>query len=314
VDLSSSVGLEASPGPPDRLMRVWTYADAGLTFTWTRLARQLSLRVGWSGTQYTSVETVPPVAVPPEIRFQDGFLSQASIAASYDDARRFVRSISPEEGRIATLSLGVSGPELGSDFELARAKASIAQYLRIPFTRHDVLALRLAGGVAQGSIGGHAPFELGGVSSASLASLLPGAFPSTPDQLRGYPAGALGGTGYVLGNVEVRFPLLDPSRGKSTWPVFLSRFHGAVFLDVGDAFDLPGELPFAGHPLEASQLRFSTGAELVTDLVLGYYVQTQLRIGVAVPLGALLGSGRDADRAAGIDAATQVYVTLGPSF
>jgi Tol biopolymer transport system component len=315
LDLSSSVALLESPGPPDRLQRVWTYGDAGLTFTWTRLARALAVRVGWSGTRYDSVEPAAPgPPVPAPIRFEDGFLSDLSLGAAYSDARRFVHSISPEEGRVATLRLRLAGPEIGSDFRLARARGDVAQYVRIPATRHAVLALRLAGGVAEGTIGGNAPFELGGAGTASLASLVPGAFPASSDQLRGYPPGALAGTGFVLANAEVRFPLVAPGRGRSTWPIFLSRVHAAVFLDVGDAFDRPGELPFAGHPLEAEQLRFGAGAELRTEIVLGYYLRTDLRIGIATGLGALLGDGREADRAAGIDAGTQVYVTVGPSF
>jgi hypothetical protein len=294
---------------------VWTYADAGLTFTWTRLARALALRLGWAGTRYDSVEPVPPPPAGEPIRFEDGFLSEASASASYSDARRFVHSISPEEGRSVSLRLGLAAPALGSDFDLARARASVAQYLRIPWTRHAVLALRLAGGLAKGTIGGNAPFELGGAGGASIASLLPGAFPSgSPDQLRGYGPGALGGTGFALANAEVRLPILAPGRGRSTWPVFLSRIHGAAFLDVGDAFDRPGELPFAGHGYEWKQLRFGAGAELRADVVLGYYLTTQLRIGVATALGALLGEGRAADQAAGIDAGTQVYVLAGPSF
>jgi hypothetical protein len=315
LDLASSVALADSPGPPDRLQRVWTYADAGLTFTWTRLARALAVRVGWSGTRYDSVEPLPPDPPPPEsIRFEDGFLSDLSLTAAYSDARRFVHSISPEEGRVVTLRLRLAAPELGSDFSLARARASVVQYARIPFTRHAVFALGLSGGVADGTVGGNAPFELGGVGSFDLMSLVPGSFPASSSQLRGYPSGALAGTGIVLANAELRFPLFAPGRGRSTWPVFLSRVHGAAFLDVGDAFDLPGELPFAGHPIDAEQLRFGAGAELRTEIVLGYHFRTDLRIGIATPLGALLGTGRQADRDAGIDAATQVYVTLGPSF
>ncbi|HET8539222.1 MAG TPA: BamA/TamA family outer membrane protein [Anaeromyxobacter sp.] len=318
LDLSSSMAIAASPGPPDRLQRVSNYANAGLTFTWTRLARQLALRVGWSGTRYESVTSpaFPLDPVPEAIRFEDGFLSDLSLGAAYSDARRFVRSISPEEGRLLTVRLRVAEPEIGSDYSLARARAAIAQYVRIPFTRHGVLALRLSGGLAKGSVGGDAPFELGGVAGGvDVASLVPGAFPSSSsDQLRGYPAGALAGTGLVAANAELRFPLAGLRAGRSTWPVFLSRLHGALFLDAGDAFDRPGELPFAGHGFEWEQLRFSTGAELRTEFVLGYYLRTDLRVGVAKPLGALLGGGRAADRAAGIDAGTTFYVTVGPSF
>ncbi len=316
LDLSSSLLVDDSPGPPDRLQRVWNYADTGATFTFTRLARALALRVGWSGTGYQSIEPQGPIPRAWEpYRFRDGFLSEATVQTRYTDARRFVRSISPEEGRTVTLGLGLAAPELGSDYTLARAQASIAEYLRVPPTRHVVLAVRLAGGVADGTIGGRAPFELGGVTAPDAAALLPGSIATPSNQLRGYPAGALGGTGYVLGNLELRLPLADPTRGRTTWPVFLRRVHGAVFLDAGDAFDLPGQVALAGHPLSADELRFSVGAELRLEIVLGYYLRTDVRLGVARPLGALLGDGRAADAAIGLDLpAVAWYLTVGPSF
>jgi hypothetical protein len=316
LDVSSSLFLDDSPGLPDRLQRVWEYADAGATFTFTRLARALALRVGWSGTEYESVEREPPIPAAFEpFRFRDGFLSEASVQARYSDARRFVRSISPEEGRTATVALKLATPEMGSDYALARARASLAQYLRVPFTRHWVLALRASGGLADGTIGGRAPFELGGLSEPEAVALLPGAIAAPSDQLRGYPRSALGGTGYVLGNVELRFPIADTTRGRSTWPLFLRRVHGALFLDAGDAFDRPGEIPIAGHRLAADELRFGAGGELRLEVVLGYYLRTDVRIGVARPLGALLGHGRAADRAIGLpDDAAVFYLTAGPSF
>jgi hypothetical protein len=74
-------------------------------------------------------------------------------------------------------------------------------------------------------------------------------------------------------------------------------------------------VPLAGHPLSADELRFSAGAELRLELVLGYYFRTDVRIGVARPLGALLGAGRAADQAAGLDVPEVAwYVTVGPSF
>jgi hypothetical protein len=316
LDLSSALWLDESPGPPDRLQRVWTVADAGLTFTFTRLARALALRASWSGTRYDSVEApLPGPEFPAALRFEDGFLSEGSVELRYSDARRFVRSISPEEGRTAALRLRAAAPAIGSDYDLRRGQASLAQYVRIPFTRHAVLATRLAGGAAEGTIGGNAPFELGGVGAPDPLALLPTAVGTAPDQLRGYESGDLAGTGYVLANLELRFPLSAPRLGRSTWPIFLRRVHGAVFADAGDAFDLPGELAFARHRLDAEQLRFSAGAEVRLELVLGYWLRTDLRVGVARPLGALFGRGRAADRDAGLDPAEAlVFVTLGPSF
>jgi hypothetical protein len=316
LDLSSRLDVDHSPGPPDRLQRVWNYADAGATFTWTRLDRSLALRAGWSGTGYDSMQAqgpIPPFLEP--YRFRDGFLSEATLLARYTDARRFVRSISPEEGRTVSLSLGAAGPAIGSDYALERAQASIAEYLRVPWTRHVVLAVHLAGGVADGTIGGRAPFELGGLTAPDPFALIPGAVTFPSNQLRGYPAGALAGTGYVLGNLELRLPIADPTRGRSTWPVFLRRVHGALFLDVGDAFDLPNQVPIAGHPLSADELRFSFGAELRLEVVLGYFLRTDIRIGVARPLGAALGAGRAADTAIGLDVPEVTwYLTVGPSF
>jgi hypothetical protein len=316
LDLSSNVGIDSSPGPPWRLQRVWEYANVGATFTHTELARALALRVGWSGTGYESIE--PQYAIPPELepyRFKDGFLSEASVIARYSDARRFVRSISPEEGRTVTLALGLALPELGSDYKLSRARLSVTQYLPLWRAGHVVAALRLAGGVADGTIGGRAPFTVGGAASADVLSLALGTITFPANQLRGYPAGAYGGTGFGLGNLELRFPIVSPTRGYSTWPLFLRRVHAALFMDAGDAFDLPGQVVLAGHKASWDEVRFSVGGELRAEVVLGYYLRTDLRFGVARPLGALFGAGRAADEAAGLKLPEVVfYFTVGQSF
>jgi len=317
LDLGTSRRVGSSPDAVGRTQLVTTLADAGATFTWSRVERTLSLRAGWSGTRYETLGT-PPDVPPPPVPFHDGFLSQASLRALYTDAHRYVRSISPEEGRTLDLTLSYAGPGTGSDFDLARARGSVAQYLRLPWTRHAVLALRLSGGVADGTAGGRAPYELGGVSGFfdPLSALL-GFGGLGADSLRGYPSGALDGTGYVLGTLELRFPLAAILRGRTTWPVFLRRAHGAVFADLGDAFDLPGEVELAGHPLRADELRAGVGAELRLELALAYHLVTDLRLGVARALGAVFGDGRAADEARlGNDApdAVQVYVTIGVPF
>jgi dipeptidyl aminopeptidase/acylaminoacyl peptidase len=313
VDLSSSRYVDSAGGPRG-LELVSTPLDAGLDLAFQRLAGTLSLRLGWSGTRYDVLGEPRKAPIRELVEFADGYLSELAFQAVYSDARRFVRSISPEEGRVVSLSLRAADPSLGSDFVLARARAAVSQYLRVPGTSHVVLALRAAGGVADGSIGGRAPFKLGGASTVDPLSLVlgaaAGAVTVTPDQLRGYPYGWLRGSGYLLGNLELRFPLASPERGHSTWPLFLRRVHGSVFVDAGDAFDLPGELPFAGHDLHLRELRFGAGAELSLELVLGYALRTDLRIGVARALGRPLDG---VWREPGADA-VNVYVSLGESF
>lgn len=308
LDLSTSRFVDSAPG--GRGFEADTSAGAGLTLTFMRLASVTSLRLGWLGTWYDVRGTSAHAPASWQLGRADGFLSDLSLGLVYSDARRYVHSVSPEEGRTLALQVLGAAKELGSDYYVQRARGSIAQYLRVPGTRHVVLALRAGGGAANGSIGLHAPFELGGVPQADLTSLLLGTASAQANLLRGYPLNALDGSGYVLGNVELRFPLSAFERGYSTWPIFLRRVHGAVFADLGDAFDLPRQLPFAGHRFDARALRLGAGAELRSELVLGYALVTDIRLGVAHAFGRVFqGQSRDPD-----GSAVEVYLTVGPSF
>ncbi len=61
-------------------------------------------------------------------------------------------------------------------------------------------------------------------------------------------------------------------RGYETLPVYLSRMHASVFVDVGDAF--------FGR-IDPRELRVGVGAELYTDFVLGYLLSFKARLGIA---------------------------------
>jgi outer membrane protein assembly factor BamA len=203
---------------------------------------------------------------------------------------------------------------VGSDFTLARARASASQFLRVPWTRHAVLALRLSGGVAHGSIGGRAPFTIGGPTvDVDLLSYLLGSFPDAGTHpLRGYAPGALGGSAFYLGTVELRFPLVVPLLGRTTWPLFLRRLNGAVFADAGDAIDRPGELQFSGRTGSLGDLRIGVGAELRFEMVFGYFLRTEIRLGAARPLGPIDGGrARDLEEL-GEAPAVRYYLTVVP--
>jgi hypothetical protein len=291
---------------------LWTIADAGLDFTFPRLEWAALVRVGWSGTLWSvRGDTARGTARRPEdLGRADAFGSQLTLRGSWSDAQRFVHSISDEAGRTLAVDSAMASRDLGSDFDLAMARASLAQYLRIPFTRHAVLALRLAGGAANGSFGTTAPFTLGGVGQPDVVALLLGSSLPSTDELRGYPAGWLEGTGFALANAEVRFPIATPELGHTTWPVFLRRIHGAVFADLGDAFDRPGTLPFAGHPFRTDELRLGAGLEARLELALGYFAVTDLRLGLAHAFGRVF---HGESREPGVAEVTG-YVVLGSAF
>ena len=88
----------------------------------------LSLRLGWAGTQYDVLGVTGKGPTAEWIGYRDGFLSELSFQAVYSDARRFVRSISPEEGGTLSLSLRAAVPELVS---VANVESS-AQRFAVP--------------------------------------------------------------------------------------------------------------------------------------------------------------------------------------
>jgi len=243
--------------------------------------------------------------------FADGFLSEAALSVAYGDAHRYAHSISTEEGRFLTLRLRYAGAATGSDYDLWRARAAWAEYTRIPLTRHVVLATRLSGAIGHGSLGGSPPFSIGGIPATDLLALTTLQAFSASDQLRGYPAGLFEGNGTASASVELRFPLFAPEAGRSTWPIFLRRVHGAVFADFGEAFVQGTERGYSGPDFHWKRLRAGAGAELRLETALAYWLLTDIRLGVARGLGKPFGGvGPSQDPWA----VWQWYVVLGPSF
>jgi hypothetical protein len=312
LDLYSTRYVADSPGYPERWISAWTPLAPGATFTFTRLERQLAFRLGWTPTLFDSLGNVPPsTGYPPDRLFADGLLSEVTFAAAYSDTRRYAHSISTEEGRSLTLRLRYAGAAIGSDYDLWRARAAWAEFTRVPFTRHVVLATRLSGAIGHGSLGGSPPFSLGGIPRTDLLALTTLQSFSPSDLLRGYPAGLFEGNGTLSATVELRFPIFAPELGHTTWPIFLRRVHAAVFADAGEAFVQGTERGYAGPDFHWERLRVGAGAELRLETALGYWILTDVRLGVARGLGKpLAGVGPSEDPYA----VWQWYVVLGPSF
>lgn len=103
--------------------------------------------------------------------------------------------------------------------------------------------------------------------------------------MRGYRVGHFFGKSLASANVEYRFPGQEIRRGSGTDPVYLLRWHGAVFVD-GAAVDgfafRPASNAFARVP--SSQTFLSTGVEARLETTVGYVVPLNFVVGYAAPL------------------------------
>jgi len=273
LELSRDLGLPQAAGGLDAEGSYFERSVGGsltATFPFSQIERTQAISIAYELLDL-SVESNPlAVATSP------GLLAAASLTYSWSDARRFVRSISTEQGERFAISLRVSDPALGSSFSFWQGTASASKYVALPFSSggvpwHHVLALRGSFGIARGDLSNRHDFFLGGLQQADLASLL-GLSTAPLRVLRGFARDAFHGTEYVLGSAEYRFPLFDVQAGAWTLPLYLRRVHGAVYTDVGDAFT-PGRADFHLHA--------GAGAELRAELVLGFVLPSDLRLGCA---------------------------------
>lgn len=191
------------------------------------------------------------------------------------DLQRFPYSVSPERGTAAGVRFSVRDPSLGSDDETQSVSASVQRFVPLPLPgpRHQVLSLRVAGGLARGDSGGSRYFSIGGPPSHDvLLALIDETYVGSAGYLRGYPPGVSSGDRYALLNAEWRIPVLGIHRGLGLLPVHVERVVASPFFDMGSA---------TLGPLQWDALRRGAGVELRTNLTLGYYLDVALRVGYA---------------------------------
>ena len=220
-----------------------------------------------------------------------GLFSGLRLEGVYDSRKRTRLAVSPEKGRLVALAGEVYHDGLMSDYDICIATADWREYLRVPiphpFFHHHVLALRLAGGLAEGDVLYQRTFRLGGSFGESMLY-------GRSDKyyiLRGYPTNWFLGQRVVLGSAEYRFPIWAMERGIDTLPIFFNQLHGALFADYGDAFD---------KGFEPDRLKLGLGAELRFSVTLLYWLPITGRLGYAW--------GKDDE------GLSEVYVGLGTSF
>jgi Tol biopolymer transport system component len=223
------------------------------------------------------------------IKPDHGLISGVSLGLNFGSARRFTYSISSEEGFNANVTLRVRDQILGSFVDSKELFWTFDKYIPLHFLgNHHVLALSLEGGVSQSEGRVARAFVLGGLPSQDVFGALTllnrgfvgGGF------LRGFEPGFMFGDRFHILNAEYRFPIARIERGFETIPLYAKKLHGRLFMDYGAAyFDRASPEQFLPLGVKEGQMRTSFGAEVLLDGVLGYFLSTTVRLGVAQGLG-----------------------------
>ncbi len=237
-----------------------------------------SVALNYTIAKFDSVLPIGPIADPYSqvTRVPDrGYLGMLHIGGSYSNAESTADAISLEKGFTLVAGADIAARALGSDSTLTAFSARVSGYIPMPWARHHVLALALAGAAAVGTYPRRGLYYTGGFGDQPVIDAYTNGIDQGPFVLRGYAPVQFIGSQYNLLNTEYRFPIAYADRGLSTLPVFLRTLSGAVFADYGGAFN---QLDLA-DPLKSYHL--GVGAELWIDLELGYFARANLRLGYA---------------------------------
>jgi hypothetical protein len=192
------------------------------------------------------------------------------VSFSYANVRSWPYSISGQVGRRLQLGLRISDPSLGGKFHTAEATFSWVEYVTPPWAKLHALALLYSGGVGIGDK--RSFFALGGFVDQDVVRSVFLNRGQCCFYLRGYAPSSIYGDQYHLLSTEYRLPLLWVEKGYQTFPLYLRRVRGALFTDVGNAFQ---------GDFHAADLKVGVGAELRFELVLAYYLPVQIQLGYA---------------------------------
>ena len=212
------------------------------------------------------------------------------LSAAWSNLQRPALAISPEDGVSLAITLRQRWrTDLAASTRSASAVGTAAGFKSLDFGAfaHHVIALRVAGGVADRRTG--TALEVGGTSE-SVVGILPGYTVGEGRRtfgVRGFPAASSYGTSAAAASLEVRSPLVLGARGFGLVPFFFDRSSVTLFGDYGIAACVSNPLytstcapsPIIGRPIA------SAGAELsLSAALLSWDAPQSWRFGVAVPV------------------------------
>ena len=213
----------------------------------------------------------------------------AFVSAQWSNTQRPSLSISSEDGVSVAITGRFRGESSAFSSTLSSSVVGAAsgyKSLDLPGFAHHVVALRVAGGLADRRSA--SSFVIGGTSGTSI-QIVPGYSVGEGRRtfgVRGLPAGTSYGTSAAGGTLEYRAPLTLGGRGLGMLPLFFDRASMSVFADaaVATCVDAPLFRNSCAPSARIGRTIASTGAELVLSAAILDWDTTQnLRFGVAVP-------------------------------
>jgi hypothetical protein len=220
----------------------------------------------WSADPLPVGDPTAGIVVPPQTGATAGF----SLTFNYTNAHGWQYSISGQSGRRLQVSLSLADPALGGRFHTTEATWEWVEYFTPPWAKLHALAMLYSGGAGIGDQ--RSFFGLGGFVDQDVVRSLFLLRPQCCFFLRGYTPGSIVGDQFHLLSTEYRLPLLWIEKGYQTFPLYLRRISGAVFSDVGNAFQ--GSF----HPAD---VKVGVGVELRAEISLLYYLAAQVQVGFA---------------------------------
>ncbi len=196
---------------------------------------------------------------------------------NYNDTENYRASISPENGRKIKVQASWTDRYFGSneDNEQIIVVGDWREFIRT--YRHQVLALRIHGGMNWGDQLTQGTFTVGGAWGEGALSRQSSLyyFP-----LRGLPAASLGATRALVMSAEYRIPLISPQSGLGTWPIALQNIHAAFFADFGDGWVADSKSDNIQDFFDDFLL--GIGAELRGDFIIGHGLAVKGRLGYSI--------------------------------
>ncbi len=200
---------------------------------------------------------------------ETGVIAGLALRWTLSNARRFVYTLGPSEGRALSAGIRYNHPVLGSDFEGLQLEYRWQEYWTL-WWKH-IVSFRLSGGIEQTDRRRDGAYFLGGLGQQDIPSAILNSTRVGTSVLHGYQGVQLRGRQFHLLGMEYRIPVWEIERGVATIPIYVRRLHLAALFDAGMAAD----------DFSTDAIKYAVGGSIRLDVIFGYYASGAFDLGFA---------------------------------